>query len=75
MSTVQDIETAIRRLSQDDLTALRAWLATYEAEGWDREITADAQSGRLDAFYREMQRESESQPVVTLKEFLDQQHG
>ena len=73
MSTVQDIETAIRRLSHDDLSALRVWLAAYDAEGWDQEIAADAQNGQLDALCQEMQRENEGQPMIPLKDFLDQQ--
>lgn len=41
MSTIQEIETAIEKLSDDDVTELKAWL-------WDREIEADAATGRLD---------------------------
>ena len=75
MSTVQDIETAIRRLSHDDLASLRAWLAAYDADGWDQKIAADAQNGQLDAFYQEMRGEGDGQSLVPLKEFLDQQNG
>ena len=75
MSTVQDIETAIRKLSHDDLAALRVWLADYNAEQWDQKIAADAQSGRLDALYQEMRREGEGQPTVPLEEFLNRQEG
>ena len=75
MSTVQDIESAIRRLSHDDLAALRAWLAAYDAEEWDQEIAADVQSGRLDALYQQMRRESDGHPIVPLEEFLNRQEG
>ncbi len=71
MSTVQDIESAIRQLSPAELAALRAWLAEFDADAWDREISADAQSGRLDAFYQHLQKENEGQPEIPLHEVLD----
>jgi hypothetical protein len=49
MTTVTEIEHAIRRLSADELAAFRAWFAEYDADIWDREIEADAAAGRLDA--------------------------
>jgi len=42
MSTVQDIERAIEKLSDDELAEVRAWL-------WDRDISRDAAAGRYDA--------------------------
>jgi hypothetical protein len=41
MSTVQEIEAAIAKLSDAELADLREWI-------WDREIERDALSGRLD---------------------------
>ncbi len=48
MSTVKQIEAAIRKLSPKDLAALRDWLAEYEADAWDQQIEQDAASGKLD---------------------------
>lgn len=42
MSTVEEIESAIERLSDAEVAELKAWL-------WDREIESDSVSGRLDA--------------------------
>ncbi|MCI0360246.1 MAG: hypothetical protein L0211_17350 [Planctomycetaceae bacterium] len=53
MSTVQDIEQAIRRLPPQDLAALRAWFAEFDAEVWDRQLEADVKAGRLDALAEE----------------------
>ena len=72
MSSVQDIESAIRGLSRDDLADLRVWLAEFDADAWDRQIAEDAQSGKLDAFYQSLQRENEGQPDVTLHDFVHQ---
>lgn len=48
MSTVQEIEQAIRGLEPKDLAALREWFAAFDAEAWDRQLEQDAATGRLD---------------------------
>jgi hypothetical protein len=53
MSTVQEIERAIRDLSPSDLAELHDWIVAFAAQQWDREIEHDAQSGRLDALAAE----------------------
>ncbi len=70
MSTVKDIESAIRQLSRNDLAELRAWLAEFDANAWDQEIAADAQNGRLDTFYKNLQKENEGQLDIPLNEIL-----
>ena len=42
MSTVQEIERAIEKLTDEEVEELRAWL-------FDREISRDASSGVLDS--------------------------
>lgn len=46
MSTVEEIETAIEKLSDHEVAELKAWL-------WDREIGDDAVAGRLDLLANE----------------------
>lgn len=72
MSTVQDIESAIRQLSRGDLAELRAWLTAFDSDGWDQQIAADAESGRLDDFYQSLQAENVGQPDVPLDEIIHQ---
>jgi hypothetical protein len=48
MSTVAEIQEAIVNLSAAEREELRFWLDAYEEDEWDRQITADAASGRLD---------------------------
>ena len=48
MSTIQEIESAIRQLSREELAALRDWFQEFDAEAWDRQLEAEAQAGRLD---------------------------
>jgi len=49
MSRVKELEGQIKALSSNEFQELRAWLAEYDAEIWDRQFLADAISGRLDA--------------------------
>ena len=53
MSTVQDIEQAIRQLSPKDLAALRTWFAAFDAERWDQQFEEDVAAGRLEDLAQE----------------------
>jgi len=48
MSTVHEIEQAIRALDANDFAALRDWFAALDAERWDRQLEGDVAAGRLD---------------------------
>ena len=47
--SVQDIETAVARLSKEELTQFSQWFEEYVADEWDRKIEADILAGRFDA--------------------------
>jgi len=53
MSTIAEIEDAVRRLSPDDLAAFREWFVQLDAEAWDRQIEEDVAAGRLDSLAEE----------------------
>ena len=53
MTTIHEIEQAIRGLDTHDLAALRDWFAAFDAEIWDRQLEQDAAAGRLDRFAEE----------------------
>jgi hypothetical protein len=57
MSTVDEIEDAIRKLPDEDLAVLRAWFAEFDAEVWDRQFEKDVAEGRLDALADEALRD------------------
>jgi hypothetical protein len=48
MSSVEEIQEALRRLSPEERAAFRAWYGEFDAEEWDRQFEADAAAGRLD---------------------------
>jgi uncharacterized protein YfaT (DUF1175 family) len=53
MSTIAEIEDAVRRLSPDDLAVFREWFVQLDAEAWDRQIEEDVAAGRLDSLAEE----------------------
>jgi hypothetical protein len=48
MSTVQEVEAAVRQFSAEDLATFRLWFAEYDAQAWDEQFEADVLAGRLD---------------------------
>ena len=47
--SVQDLETAVTRLSPEELARFSQWFEQYAAEQWDRQIEADSLAGRFEA--------------------------
>jgi hypothetical protein len=60
MSALQELEDAVRRLSDDDRAAFRAWFAEFDAAQWDRQIESDAAAGRLDWLVEEARQDLRS---------------
>jgi hypothetical protein len=48
MRNVEELETAIRQLSADELAEFRRWFAAFDAAAWDAQLEADVATGRLD---------------------------
>jgi len=55
--SITEIEQAITELSPEELARFRAWFDEYYAEVWDKQIEADAKSGRLDKLIAEADEE------------------
>jgi hypothetical protein len=47
--SVDDLESAVSRLSAEDLARFSAWFEEFMADQWDRQIEQDIKAGRLDA--------------------------
>ena len=47
MSTIAEIENAVRGLPAQDLVAFRTWFAEFDAENWDRQFESDVKAGKL----------------------------
>lgn len=48
MSTIAEIENAVRQLPAADLAAFRTWFVEFDAENWDRQFESDVKAGKLD---------------------------
>jgi hypothetical protein len=48
MTKVEKLELAIDALPREEFSQLRQWFLDRDWEAWDREIEADAESGKLD---------------------------
>ncbi len=60
MSRVEQIEGQVKNLNADELKAFRDWFASYDADIWDRQIEADAKSGKLRSLADHALREHEA---------------
>jgi hypothetical protein len=49
MTTVEQIENAIRNLPPGELASLRTWFAQFDSAAWDEQISRDMANGKLDA--------------------------
>lgn len=58
--SVQEIESAITKLSDQDIAELLAWLEEYHGQVWDEQIEQDAEAGRLDAILEQVDKEYEA---------------
>jgi hypothetical protein len=66
MTTVREIKEAIEKLSLAERGQLERWLHGWEDDAWDRQISADASAGKLDAMLREVDRELDSDQLREL---------
>jgi len=53
MRRVEDLETAVDSLSQEEYSRFRRWFLDRDWEKWDQEIEEDANAGRLDFLAQE----------------------
>ena len=72
MSTVQEIETAIQKLTPQEIKAVADWLQVYREELWDKQIDADVAAGKLDRFADKALEDYRAGRVKPLDEIIDQ---
>jgi hypothetical protein len=57
MTKLEKIEQEIALLDPKDVRKLATWIEEYKEELWDRQIEADAKSGRLDKLVESARKE------------------
>jgi hypothetical protein len=70
MTTLLEIEAAIKQLPESDVRQLAAWLQTYLDETWDRQIEEDLTSGKLDNLIAQAEADIAANNVRDLDEVL-----
>jgi hypothetical protein len=70
MTSLPEIEVAIKQLPESDVRQLAAWLQTYLDETWDRQIEEDLASGKLDNLIAQAEADIAANNVRDLDEVL-----
>lgn len=70
MTTLPEIETAIKQLPENDIRQLAVWLQDYLNEMWDQQIEADLASGRLNNLIAKAEADIAANRVRNLDEVL-----
>ena len=60
MSSVVEIESAIRGLPESEFWKLSAWFDRLRADAWDERMASDAKSSKLDFLFEEAEAEREA---------------
>lgn len=71
MSTVQEIKSAIEQLTLETRAELIADLCGWGDDDWDRQMKADAASGKFSALNEDAERASRSGQASPLSDGLD----
>ena len=71
MNSLPEIEAAIMQLSEGEMWDLSNWLQEYLNHAWDKQIEADAKSGRLDQLIQRAKVDIEANRVKPLDEILN----
>lgn len=70
MTTLPEIEAAIKQLPESDIRQLAFWLQEYLDEMWDRQIEADLALGKLDNLIARAEADIAANRVRDLNEVL-----
>jgi hypothetical protein len=57
MSSIQEIQSAVSKLSPEELAKFRDWFSEFDAEEWDHQFEQDVAAGRLDKLAEEALRD------------------
>ena len=71
MSTVAEVENALRGMPLPDARSVAAWLQEYLGDQWDRQIDDDIAAGRLDKLAEQALTDYRAGNVKPLDEIVD----
>ena len=64
MGTLEEIESAIGRLTHEEFVRLAEWFRERENAEWDRQMEQDAAAGKLDFLWKEAEEERAAGTLV-----------
>lgn len=73
MSTVAELQSAVRQLPRPEAWQFKTWLDERMADDWDRQIEADAQAGKLDPLWQKALTDIQAGRTHPLDEVLHDQ--
>lgn len=75
MTTLIEIEAAIKKLPENDVQQLAKWLQGYINDFWDKQLESDLQSGKLDSLISKAEADISANRLRNFKalyaEFID----
>jgi hypothetical protein len=71
VSTIGEIENALRALPVQEARAVADWLQDYLEEQWDKQMEADAANGRVDRAWEKAKADIAAGRVKPLDEIID----
>jgi hypothetical protein len=66
MTTVKEIESALKSLPKDKLVEFRTWYSQFDNDRWDEQFEQDVQAGKLDNLAEEALRDFDSNRCTEL---------
>lgn len=70
MTTLTEIELAVKQLPKQDLRQFAEWFQQYLEAEWDKQIEADAAAGRLNTLIASAEADIEAGRVKELDEVI-----
>jgi ABC-type phosphate transport system auxiliary subunit len=55
--SVEQIEKEVAQLERDQFARFSAWFERFRADAWDKQISRDAEDGKFDAVFAEIDEE------------------
>jgi hypothetical protein len=55
--SVEQIEQEVAKLERDQFARFSAWFEQFRADAWDKQIARDAEAGKFDAVFAEIEGE------------------
>jgi hypothetical protein len=55
--SVEQIEQEVAKLGQEQLSRFSVWFDQFRSDAWDKQITGNAEDGKFDAVFAEIDEE------------------